>query len=73
MISGIAAKAANSNTLMPVLGFPVVIPILLQLIKAAKNALDGLDASPQPLYMLLGLSLLVVAVSYLLYPFLWRT
>lgn len=73
LISGIAAKAANSNTLMPVLGFPVVIPILLQLIKAAKNALDGLDASPQPLYMLMGLSLLVVAVSYLLYPFLWRT
>ncbi|WP_345226835.1 heme exporter protein CcmB [Hymenobacter koreensis] len=73
LISGIAAKAQNSNTLMPVLGFPVVIPILLQLIKAAKNALDGLDASPQPLYMLLGLNLLVVAVSYLLYPFLWRT
>ncbi|RTQ45019.1 ABC transporter permease [Hymenobacter gummosus] len=73
LISGIAAKAANSNTLMPVLGFPVVIPILLQLIKAAKNALDGLDASPQPVYMLLGMNLLVVAVSYLLYPFLWRT
>ncbi|WP_400194211.1 heme exporter protein CcmB [Hymenobacter sp. B81] len=73
LISGIAAKAQNSNTLMPVLGFPVVIPILLQLIKAAKNALDGLDASAEPLYMLLGLNLLVVAVSYLLYPFLWRT
>ncbi len=74
MISGIAAKATNSATLMAVLGFPVIIPMLLMLIKVSKNALDGLDraVSMDEIYTLLAINAIVLAVSYLLYPFLWR-
>jgi len=75
LVSGIAAKATNSNTLMVVLGFPLMIPMLLLLIKVSKNALDGLDyeASQSALLTLLALNLIVGAVSYLLFPFLWRS
>ncbi|MBC8082974.1 MAG: heme exporter protein CcmB, partial [Hymenobacter sp.] len=75
LVSGIAAKAANSNTLMVVLGFPLMIPMLLLLIKVSKNALDGLEfeASRSALLTLLALNLIVGAVSYLLFPFLWRS
>ena len=75
LVSGIAAKAANSNTLMVVLGFPLMIPMLLLLIKISKNALDGLEfeASQSALLTLAALNLIVGAVSYLLFPFLWRS
>jgi heme exporter protein B len=74
LVSGIAAKATNSSTLMAVLGFPIMIPMLLLLIKVSKNALDGLEfeASSGSLLTLLALNLIVTAVSYLLFPFLWR-
>ena len=42
-ISGIAAKANNSNVLMAVLSFPVVISILLMAVRVTKNAVDGID------------------------------
>jgi heme exporter protein B len=59
---------------MAVLGFPIMIPMLLLLIKVSKNALDGLEfeASSGSLLTLLALNLIVTAVSYLLFPFLWR-
>ncbi|OUJ69355.1 heme exporter protein CcmB [Hymenobacter crusticola] len=75
LVSGIAAKASNSSTLMAVLGFPLMIPMLLLLIKVSKNALDGLEleASRSSLLTLVALNLIVTAVSYLLFPFLWRS
>lgn len=75
LVSGIAAKATNSSTLMVILGFPLMIPMLLLLIKVSKNALDGLEleASQGALLTLVALNLIVSAVSYLLFPFLWRS
>ena len=75
MISSIAAKASNSSTLMAVLSFPVIIPMLLMLMKLSKNAIDGLDRSVSldELFTLLGINLIVVSVSYILFPYLWRS
>lgn len=75
LVSGIAAKAGgNGATLMAVLGFPVMVPMLLLLIKVSKNALDGLDwsVSQSSILTLLALNMVVAATSYLLFPFLWR-
>lgn len=74
MLSGLAAKANNSNILMAVLSFPVVISILLMAIRVTKNCMDGLDASVSydKLLVLLAINALVGAVSYLLFPFIWR-
>lgn len=75
MISSIAAKASNSSTLMAVLSFPVIIPMLLMLMKLSKNAIDGLDRSVSldELLTLLAINLIVVSVSYILFPYLWRS
>jgi heme exporter protein B len=75
MVSGIAAKANNSATLMAVLGFPIVLPMLLLLMKVAKNAIDGLarSVSYDEIGTLLAINVIIVAVSYLLFPFLWRS
>lgn len=75
MVSSIAAKANNSGTLMAVLSFPVMIPMLLMLIKTSKNAMDGLDwaSSADELITLFAINLIVLAVSFLLFPYLWRS
>jgi heme exporter protein B len=74
LLSAIAAKANNSNILMAVLSFPIVISILLLVIKITKNCIDGLDRSVSfdELLTLLAINCLVTAVSYLLFPYIWR-
>ncbi len=75
MLSGIAAKANNSNILMAVLSFPIVISILLMAIKITKNCIDDLDRSVSwdEILTLLAINCLVTAVSYLLFPYIWRS
>lgn len=74
MISGIASKASNSGALMAVLSFPVIIPLLMVLIKFSKNAMDGLDRSVSlnEICVLAAINLIVVTVSLLLFPYLWK-
>ncbi len=75
MLSGIAAKANNSNILMAVLSFPVVISILLLAIKVSKNCIDALDRSISwdEILTLLAINCMITAVSYLLFPYIWRS
>jgi heme exporter protein B len=75
LLSAIAAKANNSNILMSVLSFPVIISILLVSIKITKNCIDGLDrsASSDELIILAAINCLVAAISYLLFPYIWRS
>lgn len=74
MISAIASKAGNGGMLMAILGFPVIIPVLVVLIRLTKNAIDGLDRSVSwdEVGILLVINVLVMAVSLLLFPYLWR-
>ncbi|MGX5689202.1 heme exporter protein CcmB [Arcticibacter tournemirensis] len=74
MISGIASKANNSGALMAILSFPVIIPLLIVLIKFSKNAMDGLDRSVSldEIGVLLAINIIVITISLLLFPFLWR-
>ncbi|TZF84805.1 ABC transporter permease [Pedobacter sp. BS3] len=74
MISAIASRAGNNGTLMAILSFPVIIPLLMLLIKLSKNAMDGLDRSVSldEITVLLLINAMVVTVSLLLFPFLWK-
>ncbi len=75
MVAGIASKAENTSTLMAVLSFPIILPMLLMLIRLSKNAMDGLEwnTSYDEILTLLGIDAIVIALSYLLFPFLWRS
>jgi heme exporter protein B len=74
MISAIASRAGNNGTLMAILSFPVIIPLLILLIKFSKNAMDGLDRSVSldEIGVLAAINVIVITVSLLLFPFLWR-
>ncbi|HYG03494.1 MAG TPA: heme exporter protein CcmB [Chryseosolibacter sp.] len=75
LVSAIASKANNSNILMAVLSFPVVIGILLMAIRATKNALDGLDPSVSydELLNLFAINCILTGLAYLLFPYIWRS
>lgn len=74
MVSGISAKAGNNGTLMAILSFPVLIPLIIILIKLSKNAMDGLDRSVSydEIGVLLAINLIVITASLLLFPYIWR-
>ena len=75
LISGIAARANNSNILMAVLSFPIVISILLMAVRITKNVLDGIDrsASYDELLNLLAINGILTTLAYLLFPYVWRS
>jgi len=74
MVSAIASKTNNNATLMAILSFPILIPLLMIVIKVSKNAVDGLDRSVSFDYILILilLNVIVVILSYILFPYLWR-
>ncbi|WP_373522951.1 heme exporter protein CcmB [Aquiflexum sp.] len=75
MVSGIASKASNNATLMAILSFPVIIPILLMAIRVSKNAIDGLDwsVSVDKIITLVAINAIVAVTAYILFPYLWRS
>lgn len=75
MVAGIASKAENTSTLMAVLSFPIILPMLSMLIRLSKNAMDGLEwnTSYDEILILLAIDAIVITTSYLLFPFLWRS
>ncbi|HEY0246456.1 MAG TPA: heme exporter protein CcmB [Mucilaginibacter sp.] len=74
MISAIASKAGNNGTLMSILSFPVIIPVILVLIRLSKGAMDGIERSLSygNIGVLCAINVIVLATSLLLFPYLWR-
>lgn len=74
MVSGISAKTGNNSTMMAILSFPVIIPLLIVLIKLSNNAMQGLDRaiSTNEILVLLAINVITITISLLLFPYLWR-
>jgi heme exporter protein B len=72
MISAIASKAGNNFTLMAILSFPVIIPVLLLLMKLSLSSITG-NSFPLKDFLILALiDIIVVMAAYILFPYLWR-
>ena len=73
-ISAISAKTDNSASLMAILSFPLIIPILVTLVNLSKNAIEPLasEGVQGDVTMLLAIDLIVLGMALLLYPYLWR-
>ncbi|MBV2247974.1 MAG: heme exporter protein CcmB [Lentimicrobium sp.] len=75
MVSAIASRTGNNAALTAILGFPVVLPLLLLLIKASQLSLSRSVADIQMLKLLLSITLIdavVVILAIVLFPYLWR-
>jgi heme exporter protein B len=73
-LAAIAAKAQQQSALMAIMGFPVVVPQLLLLGKiSAKVYSDALQTGWwQMVLLLVSLDVLIVLLSLILFPFLWK-
>lgn len=73
MVSAIASKTGSNFTLMAILSFPIILPLLMVLIKLSKNALDGLEKwDVHFLLILVCINVIIIALSYVLFRYLWR-
>ena len=73
-ISAIASQAKNSSTLMAIMSFPVIIPVLLTLIKLSANSMSIMQDTAiwKDIYTLLAIDLIMIGIAVILFPFLWR-
>ena len=73
-LAAIASKAQQQAALMAILGFPIIIPQLLLLIKIAAISFSSVIQAglSQMVFLLVGLDAMVVVLSVILFPFLWK-
>jgi heme exporter protein B len=75
LMSAIAAKAQQNAALIAILGFPVILPQLLLLMRLSKSAFSEVfrDGAVFQLAGLTGLmDLLVIVLAVILFPYLWK-
>lgn len=73
-LAAIVAKAQQQASLMAIMGFPLIIPQLLLLGKISAIAFDPVVVGGlwQLIGLLFVLDILIVALSVILFPFLWK-
>ncbi len=75
LMAAIAAKAQQNAAVMAILGFPLIIPQILLLMKLSKSAFGEVfreGALLQISLLLTGFDIMVIALAVILFPFLWR-
>ncbi len=75
LMSAIAAKANQNAALIAILGFPVILPLLLLLMRLSKAAFNEIfreGALLQLTGLILGLDLLIAGMAVVLFPYLWK-
>jgi len=75
LMSAISSKASGNFAIMSILSFPVIMPLILVVIRLSKQAVDGIEwagVGIDFIVILAALNLLTLALSFLLFPYLWR-
>ena len=74
ILAAIIAKANTKGTLYPVLSFPIMLPLLLTVMNATRLATDGAFFSEAlgEFQVLIAYTVVVVAVSVILFDFVWK-
>ncbi|MEQ8908730.1 MAG: heme exporter protein CcmB [Vicingaceae bacterium] len=75
LVSGIASKTNNNSTLTAILAFPIMLPMLLTAVKA--SMLSGLgfgwDECGTYIALMALINVVIIALAYVLFPYLWRS
>ena len=72
-LAAIAAKAQQNAAIMAILGFPLIIPQLIMLMKISNSVFS--EAGPAvgtTVLLLIVMNLLIIILSIILFPFLWK-
>lgn len=74
MVAAIASRAGHNFSLMAILSFPIVLPLLAMLMRVSRAAMTTTDWTGMTgfLAILVTVTIAVIALAYLLFPYLWR-
>lgn len=74
LMAGISAQTGRSSAILPLLSFPIVIPVIGLLIGASVDAVSGTPGVNfwRNLQLLAAIGALMLALGWVLFPFLWR-
>ncbi len=75
LMSAIAAKAQQNAALIAILGFPIILPQLLLLIRLSRSAFAEVfkeSAVLQLTSLIIGLDVLIFVLAIILFPYLWK-
>jgi heme exporter protein B len=72
-VSALAARASGNSTLMAILSFPLVVPLLKVLVDTGTYGFgEGINDPTNFLTLIAVIDLLALAVGVVLFPFVWR-
>jgi heme exporter protein B len=72
-LAAIAAKAQQNAAIMAILGFPIIIPQLMMLMKISNTVFDATAIIPvMNIILLFASNILVILLAVILFPFLWK-
>ncbi len=72
LLAAIVAKAGGKGSLFTIISFPLVLPVLWVCMKATSQSLERPEYSAgQPVLFLLAFSGVLIAVSYMLFEYIW--
>jgi len=75
MLAAIAGRAQQNAALMAIMGFPVILPQLLLLMRLSKTAFGEVfkeGAVWQLCGLVVGLDVLIIGLAIILFPYLWK-
>jgi heme exporter protein B len=73
-LAAIAAKAQQQAAMMAIMGFPLIIPQLLLLMKISSAAFSSVIQAGwwEMVGLLAALDIMIIALAIILFPFLWK-
>jgi len=74
VMSSIATQSGGSSVIMPIISFPVIVPVFVLLLKLSKYAVTETGALnySQDVLSVLAINVTILAVAFLLFPYIWR-
>jgi len=74
VMSSIAVQSGGSSVIMPIISFPVSVPMFVLLLKLSRAAVtnEGVLNYSRDVGSLLAINAVILAVAFLLFPYIWR-
>jgi heme exporter protein B len=72
-LAAIAARAQQNAAIMAILGFPIIIPQLILLMKVSNAIFSiGMAIPVNTILLLVALDIMIILLAAILFPFLWK-
>ncbi len=75
LLAAIIARSSNQGAVLPVLLFPLLVPLLISVVHASQSALQetlGWNAAMNDIMVLVGFAGVTITASVLLFDFVWN-